>query len=151
MTHTWLIRLDDPYMAHRDRWPIDDPYMAHRERSGGNGPPQGEIFEIWDTKKRDLQGEMARRRRNFFRLGAKCGPLQVKNGKFGSPQAIFFRFGCWMWPLQVKNGKYGPPQAKKNELIRTPLGIFGKNFGVNKDPPKISDFEILMKIGTPLF
>ena len=55
-----------------------------------------------------------------------------------------------MWPLQVKNGKYGPPQAKKNELIRTPLGIFGKHFGVNKDPPKISDFEILMKIRTPL-
>ena len=52
-------------------------------------------------------------------------------------------------PLQVKNGKYGPPQAKKNELIRTPLGIFGDFFGVNKDPPKISDFEILMKIRTP--
>ena len=92
------------------------------------------------------------RRRIFFRLGAKCGPLQVKNGKFGSPQAIFFQI--WVLnvaPLQVKNGKYGPPQAKKNELIRTPLGIFGKNFGVNKDPPKISDFEILMKIRTPLF
>ena len=68
---------------------------------------------------------LARRRRFFFSdLGAECGPLQVKNGKYG-------------------------PQAKTNELIRTPLGIFDKIFGVNKDPPKISDFEILMKIRTP--